>query len=153
MCFSFVVGREGVGLGFFFLCSSSSSIEIVDSFFTLFFPEKNYYFYPTYFLFPCLQGGADLFISSFFSEQEIWFLTNPATWHQEYLFELCVIRPWQSKFYVTPCRDGEESVFLVSVNLSKKCVLVCLKCSHLSEKSKVLSQRWNVKVTTLFNIL
>lgn len=55
LCFSFVIGGESVGSGFF-LCSSSSSIDDADTFFSLFFPEKFYYFYPIYFAFPLPPG-------------------------------------------------------------------------------------------------
>lgn len=41
---------------YFFLCSSSSSVDDVDTFFSLFFPEKFYYFYPIYFTFPLPPG-------------------------------------------------------------------------------------------------
>lgn len=58
---------------YFFLCSSSSSVDVVDSFFSLFFPEKFYYFYPIYFAFPLPPGWSWSIYFLFFLSKEYAF--------------------------------------------------------------------------------
>lgn len=58
---------------YFFLCSSSSSVDDVDTFFSLFFPEKFYYFYPIYFTFPLPPGWSWSVYFLFFLSKEYAF--------------------------------------------------------------------------------